>query len=400
MTESTHKRRLPAYFYKGSVITGLILIVVFAAGAVLLLTNGGRLQTFLGSVAGLPTAGNGARLLLTPSSSTVTVGQNFTVTVALNGGNDSGGTPNQVLTTGAYLTYDKTKLSVDAANGGVDTSTSVFTTGIIESNSDCTSNCRWDSTTGKINISAAQASPGVSGSNLTVAVIHFTANATGTASVNFDFTTARASNSQVIVWDAANNAPADILDGVTNGSYVVNVAAPTGTSTVTPVDSAGASSVSANTRSTGTIRFAYTAVSGATTYKYTVYDTANGEPAVGSVTNPITASPCATFPCTAGQITTVTGLSLINGHTYKVKVVPSNAGGSSTASSLSAAIKTASGDINHDGVVNFVGDFQNFSINYGKTYTNTSTMMPDINGDGTVNFADLAYLALSFGQTL
>lgn len=402
MTEEKHKRRLPAYFYKGSTITGLVLIIVFAVAAAFLLTYGSKLQTFLGG-AGLPTSGNGARLSLTPSTQTVTVGQTFTATVTLNGGNDSGGSPNQVLTTGAYLTFDKTKLQAL----GVDTTTSAFTTGVIESNSDCTSNCRYDNTNGKINISAAQASPGVSGSSLTVAVISFKALATGATNVNFDFTTARASNSQVVVWDTTNDVPADILDGVTNGTYTISVAAPTGTPTVTPVDSSGASSVSANTKSTGTLRFAYTAVSGATSYTYRVVE---GTTQIKGPTA-ITATPCATFPCTAAQITTVTGLPLINGHTYKVEVTPVNAGGNGPNPGSSAAIKTASGDVNHDGSVGFT-DFQAFSLKYGQTFTNcavggtvlcsptTVSNMPDINGDGTVNFSDLSYIAQFYGQTL
>jgi hypothetical protein len=384
MTEETQKkRRLPAYFYKGSTITGFVLIIVFAIAAIFLLTFGKQIQTFLG-VAGLPTAGNGAHLLLTPATQTTSVGQTFTATITLNGGNDSTGTPNQVLTAGAYLTFDKTKLQAM----GVDTSTSAFTTGIIESNSDCTSNCRYDNVNGKINISAAQASPGVSGSNLVVAVITFKALATGTIPVNFDFTTARTSNSQVVVWDTSANAPADILDGVTNGSYTVNVAAPTTASTVTltDTDATAGNETYNNQRSANTLRFTYTAVANATSYAYRVLEG----------TTQIKASTA--ISVTPGQTTTITALPLVNGHTYRIEVVASNATGSGPAG-YSPNVKTTSGDVNDDGTVGFA-DFQAFALKYGTAFTNVATNMPDINGDGTVNFSDLSYIAQNYGQSL
>lgn len=392
MTEERHKRRLPAYFYKGSTITGLVLIVVFAVAAVFLLTYGSKLQTFLG-VTGLPTSGNGARFTLTPSTQTVTVGQTFTVAVTLNMGNDSTGTPNKALTAGAFLTFDKTKLQATSVDQPTDLATTFDF--IVEPNSESTysggtltSAGRYDNTNGKINISAAEPSPGISGSAITVATISFKALATGSVPINFDFSTPRASNSQAVVWDDAANAPADILDAATNGTVTVSVSAPTTapTVTLTDTDTTSGNELYNNQRTSGTLRFTYTAVSGATSYAYRVLE---GSTQIKASTA-LTATP--------GQTTTVTGLPLINGHTYRIEVVASNAGGAGPAG-YSPNVKTTSGDVNHDGVVGFA-DFQAFTLKYGAAFTNTSTNMPDINGDGNVNFSDLSYIAQSYGQTL
>ncbi len=391
MTDESQKpRRLPLYFYKGSTITGIVLIIVFAIAAVFLLAYGKRLQTFLGTAA-LPTVG--ARYTLNPQTTSVTAGQNFTVAVMLNTGTDAGGAANKALTAGAYLTFDVTKLKVIS----VDQPTPATFDYIVEANKDqagsTTETDRYDNTTGKINISALKTSPGIGGSAVVVANITFQAKSvTGTTNLNFDFTTARASNSEVVVWDAAANAPGDILDGVTNGTFTINPPAPSGSSTVTYTDADATAGNEAynNSRSGSTLKFTYTAVTNATSYSYRVL-----EVLAGGSTSQIKASTAIT--ATPGQTTTVTGLTLLNGHKYEIEVTASNGAGSTVG--LSTMVTTRSGDVNRDGSVGFA-DFQAFATHYNKAYTNTSADMSDINGDGTVNFNDLSYIAQDYGQTL
>ena len=147
-----------------------------------------------------------ATLTLSPSSSTINIGSNFTVNVLLD---TQGSAINGV---DAYINYPSS-LSVVDDDGG--TSGAQITAGtlmaVLQDNI-------VDTVNRKINFSqVATAGTTYSGSG-TLATIHFTALSVGTASVTFNFTSGATNDSNVI---SGTNKGVDLLTSVTNGSYTL-----------------------------------------------------------------------------------------------------------------------------------------------------------------------------------
>src|SRR3989344_4180243 len=161
-----------------------------------------------------PALASAATLSLSPSSQSVTVGQNFTVNVLLNA---QGQAVDGVDI--SYLRYNPSLLQVQSATAGT-------LMPLTLSNNFATQ--------GQIQFSQVASGGSSYTGQGTLLTIAFKALSQGTANVTFDFTSGNTQDTNV------SGASTDLLTSVTNGSYVIQASStPTPTPTPTPAPSAG-----------------------------------------------------------------------------------------------------------------------------------------------------------------
>lgn len=145
-----------------------------------------------------------ASLSFSPSSSTVTLNQNFSVDVTLStGGSETDGAD-------VIIRYDGNKLQVVSANLG-----SLYTNKVVEDTG----------TSGKITLRATSASNQSYNGTGTLATIVFYPIAEGTANVYFDYTSGSTTDTNIAYQGS------DILGSVSNATYTVTSSGTGGTTT-------------------------------------------------------------------------------------------------------------------------------------------------------------------------
>jgi len=177
----------------------------------------------------VPAFASAATLTLSPASQSVAVGSNFTVNIIL----DTGGQSVYGVDINA-LHYDPTQLSVVDADSG--TAGTQITAGALMPSTVYNS---VNTATGVIQFSQVSSTGGTNFSGVgTLASITFTVLKAGTASVTFDYTPGSTTDCNVAALYA------DILSGVTNGSYTLTNSADTTAPTVPTGATASATSSS------------------------------------------------------------------------------------------------------------------------------------------------------------
>lgn len=200
--------------HRPATIATLIVVIVLAGSVSSLYFFDFKNPQLLG-VKTKTAAITGATLTLAPSKYTVGAADQFSVTVFLNTGTNVAGQPNRVFSVGSYISFDPKLMSVVSVDTVPATTSFDF---VLESNTDGAMG-RFDNTRGKIRITASEPKAALSGAGIAIAKITFKALKPGTATLSFDFTAPRASNSKVVIMDDAT--PTDILDSAKGATYTI-----------------------------------------------------------------------------------------------------------------------------------------------------------------------------------
>jgi chitodextrinase len=378
-------------------------------------------------------ASGSGTLSLSPATSNIGLGNNFTVSVYENSGSTA------VNAVEADLTFPTTKLQFV----NVDASSSAF--GVEAASAG-------NNTNGTVTLARGVSNGATVTGNQLVAVVTFEAAGTGSAAINF-------ANSSAIV-EAAGNT--NILGSETGGTYSIADTTPPSVPTGLAVSTHSVTSLkiswAASTDNVGvtgykiyrngtqvgtstTTSYTDSGLTPGTTYTYKVaaYDAAGNTSAQSSgaslATTPDTSPP--TVPAgliVTSQTSTSVGLqwtastdnvgvtgykiyrngsnaplaTVASGTTYQDNNVSANASytyqvsaydaaGNESAKSTAVVATTPSlGDINGDDKVN-IFDLSILLSNYGKNTSQASNKAADLNGDGVINVFDLSILLTNFG---